>query len=80
MPELSTLDRMEPGQVARVKKVGGNGAIRRRILDMGLTNGVQIEMVRTSPLGDPIEYKLRGYHLSLRKDEASQIDVEIKDA
>jgi Fe2+ transport system protein FeoA len=80
MPEMSTLDRLEPGQTARVKKVGGNGAIRRRILDMGLTNGVQIEMVRTSPLGDPIEYKLRGYHLSLRKEEASQIDVEIKDA
>ena len=77
MPEMSTLDKLEPGQTARVKKVGGNGAVRRRILDMGLTNGVQIEMVRTSPLGDPIEYKLRGYHLSLRKEEASQIDVEI---
>ncbi len=60
-----------------MKKVGGEGPIRRRILDMGVTNGTGIEMVKSSPLGDPVEYKVRGYRLSLRKAEARVIEVEI---
>jgi ferrous iron transport protein A len=77
MPQRTTLDQLIPGQVATVKKVGGDGPIRRRILDMGVTNGTGIEMVKSSPLGDPVEYKVRGYRLSLRKAEARVIEVEI---
>lgn len=77
MPTLTTLDQLSPGQSAVVKKVGGDGALRRRLLDMGLTNNTEIEMVRTSPLGDPIEYKVRGYSLSLRKSEAQTVEVEL---
>jgi ferrous iron transport protein A len=77
MPQRTTLDQLIPGQVATVKKVGGDGPIRRRILDMGVTNGTGIEMVKSSPLGDPVEYKVRGYRLSLRKAEARMIEVEI---
>ena len=73
----TTLDKLTPGQSAKIKKVMGQGAIRRRLLDMGLTNGASIEMIKTSPLGDPIEYKIRGYHLSLRKAEAATIQVEM---
>jgi ferrous iron transport protein A len=72
-----TLDQLARGQKATVKKVGGKGSIRRRLLDMGVTNGVAVEMVKASPLGDPIEYKLRGYHLSLRTSEARLIEVEL---
>jgi ferrous iron transport protein A len=77
MPTTTTLDQLSPGQSAVVKKVGGEGAVRRRLLDMGLTNNTLIEMVKTSPLGDPIEYKVRGYSLSLRQSEAHMIEVEL---
>ena len=77
MPRRTTLDQLIPGQVATVKKVGGAGPIRRRIQEMGVTNGAGIEMVKSSPLGDPIEYKVRGFNLALRKEEASMIEVEI---
>ena len=60
-----------------VKRVGGNGAIRRRLMDMGLINGVDVEMLKAAPLADPVEYKLRGYHLSLRRSEARMVEVEI---
>ncbi len=72
-----TLDKLGAGISGKIKKVGGEGAIRRRLLDMGLTNGASIEMIRTSPLGDPVEYQVRGYRLSLRKSEAKAIEVEI---
>jgi ferrous iron transport protein A len=77
MPSVTTLDQLSPGQSAVVKKIGGEGPARRRILDMGLTNGVQVEMIKASPLGDPVEYKVRDYFLSLRKSEASMIEVEL---
>ena len=77
MTDSITLDQMTTGQLATIQKVRGEGAIRRRLLDMGLTNGASIEMIRTSPLGDPIEYRLRGYNLSLRKEEAQFIDVSL---
>ena len=76
MPKLNTLDQLARGQKATVKKVGGKGSIRRRLLDMGVTNGVAVEMVKAAPLGDPIEYKVRGYRLSLRVSEARLIEVE----
>ncbi len=70
-----TLDQLTPGQSARVQKVTGEGALRRRLLDMGITNGVEIAVVKASPLGDPVEYLVRGYHLSLRKAEAQMVAV-----
>jgi ferrous iron transport protein A len=72
-----TLDKLVPGETGRIKKVGGRGALKRRLVDMGLISGVLIEVVRISPLGDPVEYRLRGYHLSLRKSEAETIQVEL---
>jgi ferrous iron transport protein A len=72
-----TLDELKPGELARVKKVIGKGAIRRRLMDMGLVSGVEVKMVKAAPLGNPIEYKLRGYHLALRKSEACTVEIEI---
>jgi ferrous iron transport protein A len=77
MPNITTLDKLSPRQAATVKKIGGEGPVRRRMLDMGLTSGARIEMVKASPLGDPIEYRLRGYYLSLRKSEAQMIEVNV---
>ena len=73
----TTLDQLTPGQAAKVKKVGGKGAVRRRLMDMGMIKGTDIVMVKTSPMGDPVEYKMRGYSLSLRKSEAEMIEVTI---
>lgn len=72
----TTLDRLAPGQRGRVLRLGGDPAIRRRIMDMGVTPGAEVEVERLAPLGDPLEIEVRGYHLSLRKREAAQIDVE----
>jgi len=74
---ILTLDQLAPGESGRILKVSGRGAIRRRLVDMGLTTGAVIDMVKLSPLGDPVEYRLRGYHLSLRKSEAKTIEVEL---
>ena len=74
---VTTLDKLVPGESGRIIKVHGEGAIRRRLVDMGLTSGAVIDMVKLSPLGDPVEYRLRGYHLSLRKSEAKTIEVEL---
>ncbi len=71
-----TLDQLLPGQRAIIQKVGGRGAFRRRMMDMGLVTGAEIEMVKAAPLGDPIEYKIKGYHLSLRRAEARVIVVD----
>jgi len=72
-----TLDTLAPGETGRVARVHGRGAVRRRLMDMGLTSGAVIEVVKLSPLGDPVEYRLRGYHLSLRASEARTIEVEL---
>ncbi len=72
-----TLDQLAKGQKAFVKKLRTTGALRRRLMDMGFTSGEEIEMVRTSPFGDPIEYRLRGYALTLRKSESEMIEVEL---
>jgi len=76
MPKF-TLDKMVPGESGRIVRIHGRGPIRRRLVDMGLTHGAVVDMVKTSPLGDPVEYRLRGYHLSLRKSEARTIEVEL---
>ena len=75
MTELTTLDQLTPGQSAKIKKVGGKGPVRRRLMDMGMINGTDVVMIKSSPLGDPVEYKIRGYSLSLRKSEAQMIEV-----
>ncbi|MFP4321829.1 MAG: ferrous iron transport protein A [Anaerolineales bacterium] len=74
---MTTLDQLQPGQVATVGKVSADKALRRRLLDMGLTRGAQIEMVKVAPMGDPLEYKVRDYRLSLRKNEAQAVQVEV---
>ncbi|MDR3085885.1 MAG: ferrous iron transport protein A [Christensenellaceae bacterium] len=70
-----TLDQLEPGQGARIAAVGGCGALRRRLLDMGLTPGTAVTVRKVAPLGDPIELTLRGYELSIRKEDACQIEL-----
>ena len=71
-----TLDQLTTGQSGTIKKVSAKGPLRRRLLDMGIVNGTQIETLKMAPLGDPIEYRLHGYNLSLRKAEARLIEVE----
>ncbi len=71
-----TLRELKPGQQGRVTSVGTSGSMKRRIMDMGVTPGVEIRVIKVAPLGDPIEVNVRGYELSLRKDEAAQIEVE----
>jgi len=67
---------VKPGESVTVKKVLGNGPIRRRIFDMGITPGTKIYVRKVAPLGDPVEVTLRNYELSLRKAEAEEIEVE----
>lgn len=64
------------GETVRVVKIHGEGAVKRRIMDMGLTKGVEVYIRKVAPLGDPIEVTVRGYELSLRKADAEQIEVE----
>ena len=71
-----TLKDVKVGRRAKVIKVGGEGAIRRRIMDMGITKGVEIYVRKVAPLGDPMELFVRGYELSLRKADADMIEVE----
>ncbi len=73
---MKTLKDIKIGSRCNVIKVHGEGAIRRRIMDMGITKGVEIHVRKAAPLGDPIELTVRGYELSLRKDDASMIEVE----
>ena len=72
---MSTLKSARIGQTVRVLKVAGEGAIRRRIMDMGITKGVEITVRKVAPLGDPIEITVRGYELSLRKADADMIEI-----
>ena len=73
---MKTLRDVRIGESARVVKVHGEGALRRRIMDMGITKGVTIAVRKVAPLGDPIEVTVRGYELSLRKDDAVMVEVE----
>ena len=71
---MKTLKQAKVGET--VKVVTGQGAVKRRIMDMGITKGVEIFIRKVAPLGDPVEVTVRGYELSLRKDDASMIEVE----
>ena len=73
---LKTLKNSKVGETVQVKKLHGKGAIKRRIMDMGITKGVPIYIRKVAPLGDPIEVTVRGYELSLRKDDADMIEIE----
>lgn len=71
------LKELEPNEKGKVVKVGGRGSVHRRLLDMGLVAGTEVEVERVAPLGDPIEVKVKGYHLTLRKEEAANIQIEV---
>ena len=71
-----TLKEVAVVSTAKVKKITGAGPLRRRIMDMGITKGVDVYVRKVAPLGDPIELTVRGYELSIRKDEAEAIEVE----
>ena len=74
---LKTVDRLRPGEKGVV--TGSTGAVRRHIIDMGITPGAVIVMRKTAPMGDPIEINVRGYELSIRKSEAQNIRVEVSE-
>lgn len=71
-----TLKETKIGSTVTVKKINGTGALKRRIMDMGITRGAQIYVRKVAPLGDPIEVTVRNYELSLRKEDAANIEVE----
>lgn len=73
---MKTLKNVAVGQTATVKKLTGEGPVKRRIMDMGITKGVEIYVRKVAPLGDPVEVTVRGYELSLRKADAEMIEVE----
>ena len=72
---MKTLKDIKVGQTATVAKLHGEGPVRRRIMDMGITKGVEIYVRKVAPLGDPVELNLRGYELSLRKADAEMIEI-----
>ena len=73
---MKTLNQVKVGETVKVTKIAGEGPIKRRIMDMGITKGVEIYVRKVAPLGDPIEVTVRGYELSLRKADAEMIEVE----
>jgi len=72
------LSELKPGEKGVISKVVGDREVRRRLLDMGLTRGTEITVVRRAPLGDPVEFLLKGYNLSLRKRESENVYVFVK--
>lgn len=73
---MRTLKEARIGETVRVVKLHGEGAVKRRIMDMGITKGVELHIRRVAPLGDPVEMTVRGYELSLRKADAEMIEIE----
>ena len=76
---MKTLRSAKVGETVKVVKLHGEGAIKRRIMDMGITKGVDVTIRKVAPLGDPLEISLRGYELTLRKSEAQMISVVMLD-
>lgn len=74
---METLKEIACGQTVKVEKLTGDGPVKRRIMDMGITKGAEIFVRKVAPFGDPVEITVRGYELSLRKADASMIEVEI---
>jgi Fe2+ transport system protein FeoA len=73
------LNDLEPGQKGVVVNIKGSGATRRRIMDMGIVRGSEIKVIRRAPLGDPVEFEIRDYNLTLRKSEAERIYVSLEE-
>lgn len=73
---MKTLKEAKVGQTVKVVKLHGEGAVKRRIMDMGITRGVDVYIRKVAPLGDPVEITVRGYELSLRKADAEMIEIE----
>ncbi len=73
---MKTLKETKIGETVRVVKLHGEGAVKRRIMDMGITRGVEVYVRKVAPLGDPVEVTVRGYELSLRRADAEMIEVE----
>lgn len=73
---MKTLREVKVGETVKVVKLHGEGAVKRRIMDMGITKGAEVHIRKVAPLGDPIEMTVRGYELSLRKADAEMIEVE----
>lgn len=73
---MKTLRNAKPGDTVRVARINGEGALKRRIMDMGVTKGVEIYVRKVAPLGDPVEVTVRGYELSVRKADAEMIEVQ----
>ncbi len=73
---MKTLNDIPVGGTTKVVRLHGEGAVKRRIMDMGITKGAEISIRKIAPLGDPIELTVRGYELSIRKDEAEKVEVE----
>jgi len=77
MEDTKRLSELRPKEKAKVQKITGQGALKRKFLDMGIIPGSDLEVIKVAPLGDPIDIKIKGYHLSLRKDEAKDILVRV---
>lgn len=73
---MKTLRQVKVGETVTVVKLHGEGAVKRRIMDMGITKGVQVYVRKVAPLGDPVEVNARGYELSIRKNDAEMIEVQ----
>ncbi len=73
---MKTLKEVKVGETVKVIKLHGEGAIKRRIMDMGITKGVEVYVRKVAPLGDPVEVNVRGYELSIRKADAEMVEVE----
>lgn len=75
MAEVMTLADVAVGESCTVSRLTGSGQVRRRIMDMGITKGTRVAVRKVAPLGDPVELTVRGYELSIRKDEAARVEV-----
>ncbi len=73
---MKTLRSAKVGDTAKVVKLHGEGAVKRRIMDMGITKGIEVHIRKVAPLGDPVEVTVRGYELSIRKADAEMIEIE----
>ena len=78
-PAAVSLDALEAGRHARVVSVGGTGAVARRLMEMGVVPGAPVRVVKAAPLGDPLEVRVRNYHLALRRSEAQTVSVVMSD-
>ena len=78
MSESTQLHLLRPGQRATITRINGESALRRRFVEMGIVKGETILIERNAPMGDPVEYFIKGYHLALRKEEAAQIEVTLQ--